>query len=134
MSLSQSLSAAMSGLRATQTSLSIVAANVANADTPGYVRKTPTQVTTRDRRDGNFGSASPASIASSTSTSSGSCRPRPSGGAYADLRADFYDRLQRIYGEPGSDTRARDRLQQLHHGVAGADDHAGFDRRAHLAC
>ena len=46
MSLSQALSAAMSGLRATQVGLSTVAANVANAETPGYVRKTPTQVTT----------------------------------------------------------------------------------------
>ena len=52
MSLSQALSAAMSGLRVTQTGLSIVAANVANAGTPGYVRKSPTQITTAA---GDFG-------------------------------------------------------------------------------
>ena len=44
MSLSQALATAISGLRANQAGLSLVAANVANADTPGYVRKTVNQV------------------------------------------------------------------------------------------
>ena len=35
----------MSGLRATQASLALVSSNVANAETPGYVRKTTNQVT-----------------------------------------------------------------------------------------
>src|SRR3989304_2671724 len=37
MGLSQALSAAAAGLRVTQAGLSLVAANVANAETPGYV-------------------------------------------------------------------------------------------------
>ena len=45
MSLTQALTAAMSGLRVTQSGLALVAANVANADTPGYVRKTAVQIT-----------------------------------------------------------------------------------------
>ena len=44
MGLGQALSAAVSGLRVTQSSLSLVAANIANAETPGYVKKTATQV------------------------------------------------------------------------------------------
>ena len=44
MSLGQALSSAVSGLRVTQSGLSLVAANIANAETPGYVRKTATQV------------------------------------------------------------------------------------------
>ena len=44
MSLSQALAAAVSGLRANQTGLSLVAANVANAGTAGYVKKTISQV------------------------------------------------------------------------------------------
>ena len=40
MSLRQALNTSLSGLRATQAGLSLVAANVANAETPGYVRKT----------------------------------------------------------------------------------------------
>ena len=44
MSLTQALSAAIAGLKVNQTGLALVAANVANADTPGYVRKTVNQV------------------------------------------------------------------------------------------
>ena len=46
MSLSQVLNTAAAGLKTTQAALSVVAANVANAETPGYVRKTLDQVTT----------------------------------------------------------------------------------------
>ena len=46
MSLTQALSTALSGLRTTQSALTLVSSNVANADTPGYVRKTANQVTT----------------------------------------------------------------------------------------
>jgi len=44
MSLSQALSIAMSGLRANQLGLSLTSANVANSDTPGYIRKTINQI------------------------------------------------------------------------------------------
>ena len=44
MGLSQALNTAMSGLRATQSSLALVSSNVANAETPGYVKKTINQV------------------------------------------------------------------------------------------
>jgi flagellar hook-associated protein 1 len=40
MGLSQALSAALSGVNATQQSISVIAGNVANADTPGYVNET----------------------------------------------------------------------------------------------
>src|SRR4030095_5277523 len=46
MSLSQALSIAMSGLRANQLSLSLTSSNVANSDTPGYIRKTVNQIQT----------------------------------------------------------------------------------------
>ena len=39
MSISQALNTALSGMHATQAGLSLVAANVANSQTPGYVRK-----------------------------------------------------------------------------------------------
>ena len=50
MSLSQALATAVDGLRVTQAGMSIVSANVANAETPGYVRKTAVQVATFCRR------------------------------------------------------------------------------------
>ncbi len=40
MGLTTALSSALSGLRATQTGIGVVATNVANAETPGYTRKT----------------------------------------------------------------------------------------------
>ena len=46
MSLTQALTTAVTGMRATQTGLAVVASNVANAETPGYVRKTATQIAT----------------------------------------------------------------------------------------
>jgi len=51
MSLSQALSIAMLGLRANQLALALTSSNVANSDTPGYVRKTVNQVQTVSRRD-----------------------------------------------------------------------------------
>ena len=40
MGLTTAISAALTGLQATQRGLSLVADNVANANTPGYIRKT----------------------------------------------------------------------------------------------
>ncbi len=40
MSLGQALQSSLAGLRTTQAGLALVASNVANAETPGYTRKT----------------------------------------------------------------------------------------------
>lgn len=101
MSLSQALATSVSGLRTTQSALSLVSANVANAETPGYVRKTLTQLTT---------SAAGTSVSVRFESINRELdrylqrqlRVETSGGAYADLRAQFYSRLQQIYGDPGS--------------------------------
>ena len=49
MSLTQALNSALSGLQVTQANISMVAANVANADTPGYTRKVVNQIATGAR-------------------------------------------------------------------------------------
>jgi flagellar hook-associated protein 1 len=103
MSLSQALSAAMSGLRATQTGLSIVAANVANAETPGYVRKTPSQVITA-AGEFNVGVRVAGIQRELDLYVQRQLQIETSGGSYAGLRADFYQRLQQIYGQPGTDS------------------------------
>lgn len=103
MSLAQALATAVSGLRASQAGLAIVAGNVANAQTPGYVRKTMDQVATSA---GNLGvSVRVAAINRELDEYiQRQLRTETSGGAYADLRARFYDRLQQVYGDPGSAT------------------------------
>ena len=102
MSLSQALSAAMSGLKVNQSALSLVAANVANADTPGYVRKTVDQVTTAGNNAG-IGVRISAIQRELDLYVQRQLRTENAGASYADTRAQFYQRLQDIYGAPGSD-------------------------------
>jgi flagellar hook-associated protein 1 FlgK len=99
MSLTQALNTSLSGLHATQAGLSLIASNVANAQTPGYVRKslqletttaggTSVRVTGVNRELDQYLQRQ--------------LRVETSGGSYADLRAQYYQRLQAVYGEPGS--------------------------------
>jgi flagellar hook-associated protein 1 len=99
MGLSEALSTAMSGLRATQASLALVSSNVANAETPGYVKKTLNQVT---GTTGGFGSS--VSIAGVNRQLDQylqtQLRTETSGAAYADTRSAFLANLQTVYGNP----------------------------------
>ena len=102
MSLTQALNTSTAGLRTVQAGLSLIASNVANAETPGYVRKNLVQTTT---------SAGGAGVSVRVSAINRELdiylqrqlRTEASGGAYADLRAHFFSRLQQMYGEPGAD-------------------------------
>lgn len=103
MSLSQALATSVSGLRITQSSLALVASNVANAETPGYVRKTAAQVTTAAGANGV--SVRIASINRELDQYvQRQLRAEVSGGAYATMRADYYSRIQSIFGEPGANS------------------------------
>jgi flagellar hook-associated protein 1 FlgK len=101
MSLTQALSAAISGLRANQSGLALVAANVANADTPGYVRKTVNQVATAGNNTG-IGVRITAVQRVLDQYVQRQLRVENAGASYASTRAQFYDRLQDLYGAPGS--------------------------------
>jgi flagellar hook-associated protein 1 FlgK len=99
MSLTQALNTSLSGLHATQSGLSLIASNVANAQTPGYVRKSLQLETTI------AGGTSVRVVGINRELDQYLQRQlmvETSGGAYADLRAQFYQRLQAVYGEPGS--------------------------------
>ncbi|MCK9918906.1 flagellar hook-associated protein FlgK [Microbacteriaceae bacterium K1510] len=101
MSLSQALVSAMSGLKVNQQSLALVAANVANADTPGYIRKTVNQVAIAGNNTG-IGVRVSAIQRELDTYVQRQLRIENSGATYASTRADFYNRLQTIYGTPGS--------------------------------
>jgi flagellar hook-associated protein 1 FlgK len=101
MSLTQALSAAISGLKVNQQALSLVAANVANADTPGYVRKTVNQVTTSGNGTG-IGVRISEIQRELDQYVQRQLRTENAGAAYATQRAQFYQRLQDVYGTPGS--------------------------------
>jgi len=102
MSLSQALVSAMSGLKVNQAGLSLVAANVANADTPGYVRKTVNQVAVAGNNTG-IGVRVSAIQRELDTYVQRQLRVENAGASYASTRADYYSRLQTIYGTPGSD-------------------------------
>jgi flagellar hook-associated protein 1 FlgK len=99
MGLSQALSTAMSGLRATQASLALVASNVSNAETPGYTRKTINQVT---GLTGDYGSSVLIKGVNRQLDEylQTQIRTETSGAAYADTRSTYLANLQTIYGNP----------------------------------
>jgi len=101
MSLSQALGTAVAGLRTTQAGLALVSGNVANAETPGYVRRTLNQETIATGSNGS--SVRVAGVTRELDQYlQRQLRTETSGGAYADLRSQFYQRLQSVYGDPGS--------------------------------
>jgi flagellar hook-associated protein 1 len=103
MSLSQALSISLSGLRSTQAGLSLVAGNVANAQTPGYVRKSLSLETTF--ANGAGGGVRVAAVNRVLDEFvQRQLRVETSGGSYATTRANLYQRLQQVYGQPGSDS------------------------------
>ncbi len=102
MGLTQALSSALSGLQANQASISMVAANVANADTPGYTRKIVNQVATGANT--SIGVRVTDIQREIDLYVQRQLRTENAGASYADTRAQMYSQLQGIYGQPGSDT------------------------------
>jgi len=101
MSLNDALSIAMSGLRANQAAMSLVSSNVANAETPGYVKKTINQVTSNS---GSYGS-NVTIVGVNRELDQyiqAQLRTETSGAGYASLRSSFLQQLQGMYGNPGS--------------------------------
>jgi len=101
MGLSQALSTAMSGLRATQASLSLVSSNVANSETPGYVKKTLNQVA---GTTGDYGSSVLLNGVNRQLDQylQSQLRTETSGAVYADTRSTYLANLQSVYGNPDS--------------------------------
>jgi len=102
MGLADALSAALSGLNATQQSLSIISGNVANANTPGYVDESANQV------EVSTGGSSGSSVdvaginRNLNSLLQSQLWTETSGGSYADAKSQMYQQLQQIYGTPGT--------------------------------
>src|ERR1700744_6218098 len=103
MGLSQALDIASQGLRASQAGLSLVPSNVAKAGTAGYVRKTVNQ-TEANGSDAGIGVNTTGVQRELDTYVQAQLRTETSGGSYADLKSQFYQQLQSIYGSPGSDS------------------------------
>ncbi len=112
MGLTQALATAMSGLRANQAALSLVSSNVANIETPGYVRKTVNQVQTTT----GTGSAGVSVTGVNRELDvyvQKQVLTETSGASYASTLSAALQRLQGIYGDPSSDTTLEAAFNQL---------------------
>jgi len=103
MGLSQVLNTALAGLSVTQTALGVVAGNVSNAQTPGYVEEQVNQVPVSSGGAGD-GVQVDAINRQLDQFVQQQLWTETSGGAYADLQANFQQQLQQVYGQPGTTT------------------------------
>jgi len=102
MGLSQALSAALAGINVTQRNLQVIAGNVANANTPGYVDQRLTQ--TEFAIPGQAGtSVDTTGINRNLNTLlQQQIWTETSGDSYAGITAQLYQQLQQVYGTPGT--------------------------------
>jgi flagellar hook-associated protein 1 len=102
MGLSQALSVALAGVNAMQQSISVIAGNVSNANTPGYVDESTTLAEVGTAGQGGT-SVDVTGINRDLDTLLQSqLWTETSGDSYADTSANLYTQLQSIYGTPGS--------------------------------
>jgi len=101
MGLSSALASALSGLRANQIALSVTSANVANANTPGYVAESVNQIEVPS--GGAGASAQITGVTRELDTFiQGQLRTEIGGGGFADQTSNILGQLQSLYGTPGN--------------------------------
>src|SRR6516164_464326 len=100
MGLSSALASALSGLRANQIALSVTSANVANANTPGYVAESPNQIEVPSGGPG--ASTQITGVTRELDTFiQGQLRTEIGGGGFANQTSNILGQLQNLYGTPG---------------------------------
>ncbi len=104
MSISQALSAALSGVNVTQQAVSVVAGNIANANTTGYVEETVNQTETSTAGEAGAGVDITSVNRDLNTLLQNQLWTETSGDSYADTASQLYQQLQSIYGTPGSST------------------------------
>jgi flagellar hook-associated protein 1 len=102
MGLSQALSAALSGVTATQQALSVISGNVANANTPGYVVENVNLVAVATAGQQGVSVDTTGINRSLNTLLQNQLWTETSGGSYADTVAQMYQQLQQVYGSPSS--------------------------------
>ncbi|KQY75514.1 flagellar hook-associated protein FlgK [Brevundimonas sp. Root1423] len=102
MSLNAIMNTATTGLAAAQTQLRVVSDNVSNVNTPGYVRKIADQTTLTGQGMGSGVEVSRIRIATDRFLQAASLNAG-AGAAREGVRYELYDRIQSLFGDPGSD-------------------------------
>jgi flagellar hook-associated protein 1 len=102
MGLSQALSSALAGVNTTQRGLSVIAGNVANANTPGYVEESVNTIETGTPAQGGTSVDTAGINRNLDALLQNQMWTESAGGSYADASAQLYQQLQQIYGTPGT--------------------------------
>jgi len=102
MGLSQALSSALAGVNTTQQGLSVIAGNVANANTAGYVEESINTVETGTPGAGGTSVDTTGINRNLDTLLQDQLWTESAGGSYADTTAQLYQQLQQIYGAPGT--------------------------------
>jgi len=103
MSLSSILNIANSGLATSQAQLRIVSDNVANVNTPGYVRKIADQVALTTEGVGSGVDIARVRLATDRFLQAASLNSSAEANRQ-DVKYELYDRIQTLFGDPGGDT------------------------------
>lgn len=130
MTLSSTLSTALSGLRSTQAGINLVSTNVANADSVGYTKRrlNPTQQLVGDRTNAVDPGAVQRVFDQAVQRQMFLER---SGAAYATTVADYTRSLDRLYGSPGSANSLDGAINDFAKAIGGLADNPGdFSNRA----
>jgi flagellar hook-associated protein 1 FlgK len=100
MGLSSALASAVSGLRANQASIAITSANVANANTPGYVVESANQIEVPSGGPGASTQVTGVTRELDTFIQQ-QLRTETGGAGFANQNANILGQLQSLYGTPG---------------------------------
>ena len=129
MSLSSILNIANSGLTAAQTQLRVVSDNVANVNTPGYVRKIAEQQSLVTQGMGSGVEVARVRLATDRFLQAASLNA----GAEASrqgVRYELYDRIQSLFGDPGGGTSFFSQIDDVFSAfAASAEDPVSGPRR-----
>lgn len=133
MGLGTALSSALSGLRATQVGINVVATNVANAETPGYSRKTLALEAALAGGSG-FGVRVSNVNRELDIYVQRQLRTELAGANYIDIIAQVRQQIDRMYGEPGSASALDTILNGFTNSLQAlaADPHSASTRQAVL--
>jgi flagellar hook-associated protein 1 FlgK len=113
MELALSLENALSGLQAAQTNLSLISANVANANTPGYSRQTLDNVTAQIVDGQGAGVHTGVATRLSDPIAKANLTAQQSATSAASTLNTYYQDMQNLFGTPGSANTLADGVNGL---------------------
>ena len=102
MSLTSIMNIANSGMHAAQTQLRVVSDNVANVNTPGYVRKIADQQSTATQGVGSGVEVARIRLATDRFLQAASLNAGAEAGRQG-VRYELFDRIQTLFGDPSGD-------------------------------